>query len=184
VAVLRLAVILVFFIQPALAVAQASSCDVGEVSASAPTETQQFAFLLGEHEVTLHAWTGSAWTPPRPVNAHWRGWYGLSGAAIYDEWVDPAPNTGGLGVNVRIYDPEEAVWKMMWVSTTGMQVQDLRAEMRGGVLTMWQVYPERPGWKAEFEVLDDDRWARVSYQQDEAGAWQPQFRLVATRQPC
>jgi hypothetical protein len=181
---LRVIGIVALFVHPGLLAAQTSACDVGEASASAPAETQQFAFLLGDHEVTLHAWTGSDWTPPRPVNARWRGWYGLSGSAIYDEWEDPDPERGGLGVNVRIYDDAEAVWKMMWVSTSGMQVQDLRAEIRDGVLTMWQVYPERPGWKAEFEVIDDDQWARVSYQQDETGAWQPQFRLVATRGPC
>ena len=169
---------------PGMLAAQESTCDVGSLSDSAPAETQQFSFLLGDHEVTLHAWTGSGWTPPRPVNARWRGWYGLSGTAIYDEWEDPDPNTGGLGVNVRMYDDAEGVWKMMWIATTGLQVQDLRAEVRDGVLTMWQVYPERPGWKAEFEILGDDQWARVSYQQDEAGDWQPQFRLVATRQPC
>jgi hypothetical protein len=73
---------------------------------------------------------------------------------------------------------------MMWISTAGRQVQDLRAETIAGELTMWQVYPERPGWKAVFERIDADRWARVSYQQDEQGAWQPQFRLEATRQPC
>ena len=103
---------------------------------------------------------------------------------IQDEWIDPDPSTGGLGVNVRIYDPEENVWKMMWVSTSGRQVQDLRAQMQEGGLTMWQVYPERPGWKAVFEVLDEKRWARVSYQRNEQGTWQPQFRLEATRQPC
>lgn len=183
-AMLRLAGIVALLMSPGLAAAQTSACDIGKVSASAPAETQQFSFLLGDHEVTLHAWTGSDWTPPRPLNAMWRGWYGLSGTAIYDEWEDQDPERGGLGINVRIYDDAEAVWKMMWVSTSGMQVQDLRAEIRDGVLTMWQVYPERPGWKAEFEVINDDQWARVSYQQDQTGAWQPQFRLVATRQPC
>ncbi len=166
------------------AVHAADACDPGMLHIDAPEETRQFAFLIGEHQVTLHAWTGTGWTPPRPVNARWRGWYGLDGMAIYDEWIDPQPDTGGLGVNVRLYDPEESIWKMMWVSTSGRQIQDLRAEIREGELTMWQVYPERPGWKAVFELLDEDRWARVSYQQDDKGAWQPQFRLEATRQPC
>ena len=160
------------------------TCDFGSRSDDAPPETRQFEFLLGDHDVALHAWTGEGWTPPRPVNARWRGWYGLSGHAIYDEWEDPQPNTGGAGINVRLYDPAQQVWKMMWVSTTGKQVQDLRAEERNGVLTMWQVYPERPGWKAEFEMLDDTRWARVEYQQDASGVWQPRFRLVATREDC
>ena len=165
--------------------AQASdACRTGTVHADAPPETAQFAFMVGDHEVTLHAWNGESWTPPRPLNARWHGWYGLDGMAIYDEWIDPDPNSGGRGVNVRLYDPEEAAWKMMWISTAGRQVQELRAEMRDGLLTMWQIHPERPGWKAVFEQLSEEKWARVSYQQDETGDWLPQFRLEATRRPC
>ncbi len=36
----------------------------------------------------------------------------------------------------------------------------------------------------KFEVLDEQRWARLSYQQDEHGSWRPQFRLEAKRLPC
>ena len=161
-----------------------TGCEAGSLHPDAPAATRQFEFLLGNHDVTLHAWTGSGWTPPRPTNAHWRGWYGQDGMVIYDEWIDPDPNSGGRGTNVRLFDPVAGVWKMMWVSTAGYQVQDLRAEVREGALTMWQAYPERPGWKAVFEQIDERRWARTSYQQDEAGTWQPQFRLEATRQPC
>ena len=73
---------------------------------------------------------------------------------------------------------------MMWISTNGMQVQDLRAKLVEGVLTMWQVYPERPGWKAEFKILDDHRWQRIDYNQDAHGQWQPGFKLVAVRTAC
>lgn len=162
----------------------ADGCNPGALHPDAPPQTRQFDFLIGVHDVTLHAWTGSGWTPARPVNARWQGWYGLEGMAIYDEWVDPASGTANQGVNVRLFDPEASLWKMMWISTAGRQVQDLRAAVREGKLTMWQVYPERPGWKAEFEEIDADRWARVAYQQDDEGTWQPQFRLEATRQPC
>jgi hypothetical protein len=166
------------------AAAAADACDPGTPHPNAAEQINQFAFLIGDHEVTLHAWSANGWTPPRPLNARWRGWYGLDGMTIQDEWSDPDPNTGGLGVNIRLYDADENVWKMMWVSTSGRQVQELRAQMQGGELRMWQVYPERPGWKAVFEVLDEQRWARVSYQQDAQGTWQPQFRLEARRQPC
>jgi hypothetical protein len=165
-----------------------SVCDFGSVHPDSPPEARQFDFLVGEHDVTLHAWTGAGWTPPRSVNARWNGRYALEGRAIYDEWIDPDTTsaTGPVhGVNVRVYDPDERSWTMMWIATPARQVQDLRAEMRDGVLTMWQVHPERPGWKAEFEVLDGERWARVSYtRQDATGDWVPQFRLVATRRPC
>ena len=72
----------------------------------------------------------------------------------------------------------------MWVATSGLQVQDLRAKMIDGKMTMWQVYPPRDKWKAEFNQLGSDQWERISYQQDAEGTWQPQFRLVPRRAPC
>ena len=140
-----------------------------------------FDFLLGQHSVALHAWTPDGWTPPRPVGANWNGWRGLEGAAVYDEWLDPQ---GGKGVNVRMYDAEKAVWKMMWIATGSLQVQDLRAGFKDGKLTMWQVYPERSGWKAVFTRESTDSWAREEFFENEKGEWVPRFRLVATRSDC
>jgi hypothetical protein len=167
--------------------AAAAACDHGSAHPKAPPETAQFAFLIGEFDITLHGWQGDGWSPPRPAGARWNGRYGLNGMAIYDEWFDPGPEhaDGTWGVNVRTFDPEAGLWKMMWISLPTREVQDLRAELRDGTLTMWQVYPKRPGWKAEFEVTDEDHWARVSYvRDDETGPWSPQYRLAATRIPC
>ncbi len=171
------------------AAAQAAEpgCDFGQPHRQAPPETAQFAFLVGRFDVSLHAWHGDRWGPPRPTGAHWNGRYGLNGMAIYDEWYDPGPDdpTGIWGVNVRTFDPHAGLWKVMWISLPERQVQDLRAEMRGGILTLWQVYPDRPGWKAEFEITDADHWARVSYVKDpDADQWTPQYRLAATRIRC
>ena len=152
------------------------------ISSVSQADTDQFDFLIGQHEVTLHAWTGTGWTPPRPVNAKWNGRRGLDGLAIYDEWFDP--QQGSKGVNVRVFDPEEQLWKMMWISAPAYQVQDLRAQERDGVLRMWQIYPERPGWHAEFEQLGPCQWARVDFQEDSSGESQPRFRLVATKEAC
>ena len=162
----------------------AVTCDQVDPAPQAPEKIRQFHFMIGQHDVDLHAWNGHAWTPPRPQGAQWNGWYGLSGMAVYDEWIDPDANRGGLGVNVRVYDQANEQWKMMWVATWTLQVQDLRAALVDGVLTMWQVYPERPGWKAEFSVLDAHSWQRVDYNQDAQGVWQPGFKLVATRTGC
>lgn len=166
----------------------APMCSYGEPHPNAPAELAQFGFLVGDFEITSHAWTGSAWTPPRPgARARWNGWYGLGGMAIYDEWYDPDPGQNPdapRGVNVRMYNPEASEWSMMWVATGAYAVQDLRAEMRDGVLTMWQVYPERKDFKADFTVEDADHWYRVSYTKDDAGEWVPQFKLRATRIPC
>lgn len=171
----------------ALSPAARSACDRGAPHPDAPPQTSQFAFLIGDFEVSLHGWQGDRWSPPRPIGARWNGRYALNGMAIYDEWFDPGPDEpdGTWGVNVRTYDPAEQVWKMMWISLPDRQVQDLRAELRDGTLTMWQVYPERTDWKAEFEISDADHWARVSYvREPDGGAWTRQFRLAASRIPC
>ncbi|MEQ8861149.1 MAG: hypothetical protein RIC56_21085 [Pseudomonadales bacterium] len=163
-------------------------CDFGAPDPAAPVELNQFGFLIGNYRIHLHAWQGDGWSPPSPgVTARWNGRYGLRGMAIYDEWFnpDPAQDPGGnRGVNVRLYDPQEQLWKMMWIATSGKVVQDLRARMEDGTLTMWQVAPERPDFKAVFNIHDADHWDRVSFTHDASGDWVPQYKLAATRIPC
>ena len=164
------------------------SCDYGERHPAAPPEIAQFEFLIGDYTVSLHAWQGEQWSPPQPgAPARWNGRYGLGGMAIVDEWFNPDPGhdpQAPRGINVRMYDPDAGEWDMMWVATNGRQVQDLRAGMRDGALTMWQVYPERPDFKAVFEVTDQDHWARINFTRNDQGEWQQQFKLAATRIPC
>ena len=169
-------------------VAPPATCDYGALHENAPPETEQFAFLIGDYKITLHQWQGEDWSPAQPgVSARWNGYYGLGGMAIVDEWYHPDPAQdpdAPRGVNVRMYDPDAEEWDMMWVATNTHQVQDLRARMKEGVLTMWQEYPERPNFLAEFHIDDDDHWSRISYIKDENGEWAKQFKLAATRIPC
>lgn len=164
------------------------TCEFGQPHPSAPAEWSEFGFLIGDYQIELHAWLGSGWSPPQPgVTARWNGRYGLGGMAIVDEWFNPDPaqdQNAQRGINVRMYDPEAAEWDMMWVATGGHQVQDLRAKLIDGKLTMWQVYPERDDFKAEFEVTDADHWARIEYAKSESGDWAPRFKLAASRIPC
>lgn len=169
-------------------IAPPATCDYGTMSEHAPDETEQFAFLIGDYKITLHAWQGENWSPPQPgVTARWNGRYGLGGMAIIDEWYNPDPAqdvNAPRGVNVRMYDPEAEEWDMMWIATGGRQVQDLRAKVIDGKLTMWQVYPERKNFRAEFNVIDEDHWNRISYIPNEEGEWVKQFKLDATRIAC
>lgn len=120
--------------------------------------------------------------------ARWNGYYGLGGMAIVDEWYNPDPAQDPdafRGINVRMYDTEADEWDMMWIDTGGKQVTDLRAKVIDDVLTMWQVTPERPGFRAEFFIEDGDNWSRISYSRDDEEAdWQPTFKLHATRIGC
>ena len=163
-------------------------CDYGRIHPDAPEETKQFWLLVGDYKIHLHKWLGENWSPPQPgVTARWNGWYGLGGMAIVDEWFnpDPAQDPGSSrGINVRMYDREAEEWDMMWVATGAHQVQDLRAKVIEGVLTMWQVYPERPNFRATFHIDDDDHWSRITYAKDESGEWVTTFKLSAIRIPC
>lgn len=164
------------------------NCDYGTLNPDAPEETKQFSFLIGDYRIHLHAWQEDKWSPPLPSStARWNGRYGLGGMVIIDEWFNPDPAQqpdGNRGVNVRMYDPEENIWKMMWIATSTKVVQDLRAEIRDGVLTMWQVYPDRPHFKAIFNVHDADHWERISFTHDDDGNWVKQYKLAASRLPC
>lgn len=163
-------------------------CEYGEASPKAPAEMSQFAFLIGDFKIDLQPWGGEDWKPPLPDHtARWNGWYGLGGMAVVDEWYeyDPAQKPdAGRGINVRMYDEKAGEWDMMWIDSTAHQVQDLRAKMEDGKLVMWQVYPERPNFKAEFIIDDKDHWSRVGYKKNEDGEWVKRFKLAATRIPC
>jgi len=138
-------------------------CDYGDPHENAPEQLSQFAFLIGDYRIDLHAWQGGKWSPARPgATARWNGWYGLGGMAIYDEWYNPDPGADSdapRGVNVRMYDVKDDEWDMMWIATSGKQVQDLRAIVEDDKLIMWPVYPECENFKAVFETTDADHWA-------------------------
>lgn len=165
------------------------ACNYGAPNANAPPELAQFDFLIGDYTVSAHAWRDGEWTVPRPgVPARWNGRYGLDGMSIIDDWYDRDPGSDpktDRGINVRMYDPEAGEWDMMWIHTGNHQVQDLRAKVIDGKLTMWQVYPERADFRAYFNRLGPDRWQRVSLVPGKAeDEWVPQYKLVATRIPC
>lgn len=163
-------------------------CDYGEIHPNAPEETKQFSFLIGDYKIHLHRWQGEDWSPALPgVTARWNGWYGLGGMAVVDEWFNPDPAQdpdAPRGINVRMYDADAEEWDMMWIATSGRQVQDLRAKVIDGVLTMWQEYPDRPNFRATFHIEDDDHWSRVTLAKDEDGEWVKTFKLAATRISC
>lgn len=166
-----------------------ATCDYGVPHPNAPPELAQFDFLIGDYSVAMHAWRNGEWTPPRPgAPARWNGRYGLGGITIVDDWYDVDPGIelkGSRGTNVRMYDADAGEWDMMWIATAGHQVQDLRARIIEGKLTMWQVYPERAGFRAYFERLGPEQWQRISLVPGSGeNEWVPQFKLVATRIAC
>ena len=164
------------------------SCDYGTPHPNAPKELAQFDFLIGDYTITPYKWVDGEWLTSAEVPpARWNGRFILGGMAIEDEWYDIDPGLNpevGRGVNVRMWDAEDGEWDMMWVHSRSRQVQDLRAKVIDETLTMWQLTPERPGFRAIFERVGPDSWYRIAYQTNEAGEEEPTYKLLATRIPC
>ncbi|MEM1080891.1 MAG: hypothetical protein AAGH65_04850 [Pseudomonadota bacterium] len=164
-----------------------AACDLGQPHPEAPSQLDQFAFLIGFWKIDLFQMQGEAWSPPRPNPAYWTGRYALGGMAIYDEWfdVDPTidPNTP-RGANLRAYDRASNQWQMTWLHTGANTPTDLTAALRGEHMVMWQNHPETPPWEAEFVIHSNDHWTRTHYNLTEDGTRSAQFKLEARRIVC
>ena len=164
--------------------------ELGSRAPAAPARLDEFAFLIGCYRIDASRYDPEqgAFGPTAPT--YWNGRWALGGWAIYDEWFNvQIPGRGvdlGRGANLRMIDPETGVWTMVWTHTQGLVGQDLRAEMRGDRMVMWQVHPRRDDdWKAEFEIIDADHWVRIDYRRAYGtDDWVPGGRLSASRVDC
>lgn len=165
------------------------ACDFGKPNPDAPEEMGQYSFIIGAFDIHMHAWREGGWTE-QYREARWDGRYILNGWAVMDEWygasLEESPNFPG-GVNLRMYDAEEGIWKLMWMHTGQFLATELRSQVEeeDGYMHMWRIHPTPDERKVVFETYDADHWARIVYRKDEAGEnWLPQFKLDAFRRPC
>jgi len=173
----------------AVAASSAQAWDLGARAAEAPEQLEEFAFLVGCHDILAHRWDEDAgdWGPGAP--ARWDGRWALDGWAIYDEWfnvqIPGQPEDLGRGANIRAVDPETGEWFMTWTHTQGV-TSVLHAERRGEVVEMWQVEPQgAQDRKSIFRVSDDGNWVRDTYVRPWGGdAWTTTGRLAATKVSC
>jgi hypothetical protein len=86
---------------------------------SIPADMDIYAPVLGDWEITG---TESVTDPPKPVKMKVNFARTLDGRAIQDVWswaIDPklpaiGPNYA-CGTTLRVYDPQERVWRVTWV---------------------------------------------------------------------
>jgi hypothetical protein len=162
----------------------------GQPHPDMPEEFGQFAFIIGDFEVGSRPWDAEAGEWGEALyTARWNGRYGLGGRAIIDEWYDPGYGyrpESGAGINTRIWDEAEGVWKTAWIHTGTLQTMELHQRLdEDGKLWLWQVYPETGERRVYFERYDADHWARIDMVFDEeSGAWINRFMLDANRVDC
>jgi hypothetical protein len=178
-------------ITPDLALGQIVACNPGQPHPEAPAELSQFSFLLGRFDIKGRSWQGEAWSEGFTL-AYWEGEYIMDGFAIADYWYNTPPDADGpapgRGVNIRMYNETEGMWKMSWMHTNNPGVRMLEAQLRDGVMWMWQMTdPETrlPTRQVTFHVEDADHWYRIDeHTRDGGESWFKTLKLEASRRPC
>jgi hypothetical protein len=162
-----------------------ASCDLGAPAEGMPDEFAQFAFIIGDFDVNYRQWVDGDWSEPLG-QARWNGRYTLNGRAIMDWWYEGDADSPA-GINIRLFDPNEGLWKTAWHYTANYEVRELRQRIweEDGRLHLWQVYPEAPERNVYFETYEDGRWARVDQRMnEETGEWEPAIMLEAIPASC
>lgn len=159
-----------------------ASCELGQPAEGMPEGFAQFAFIIGDFDVQYRQMTTDGWSDPLG-QARWNGRYSLDGKAIMDWWYDAQ----GAGVNIRLYDAENNLWKTAWHYTVNQEVRELHQQVweSDGKLHLWQVYPEAAERNVYFERYEDGRWARIEQQKNpDTGDWMPVAKLEAVPADC
>lgn len=162
-----------------------ASCELGEPAPNMPEAFSQFEFIIGDFDVNYRQMTENGWSEPL-AQARWNGRYTLDGRAIMDWWYELGEG-GSAGVNLRMFDPQDNLWKTAWHYTGNFEVRELRQRVweEDGKLHLWQVYPEAAERNVYFETYENGRWARFDQKKDpETGAWSPVVMLEAIPAEC
>lgn len=72
--------------------------------------------------------------------ATWTWFYTLDGRAVQDVWEDVK---GGIGTNLRVYDPEQAKWHIAWATTGQRDLSQFTAVSAGADIVMTGEQPAR-----------------------------------------
>jgi len=103
---------------------------------SAPAETSQFAFLLGNHRCSGQQMQRDGSYKPR-AEAQWNGRVILGGWAIEDEWIAPLPDGRvSRGINIRSFNRASTKWDNRWLPTGTLEWSYFEAERIGETMVM------------------------------------------------
>lgn len=107
--------------------------DFGKPNPKAPAELGRFAFLIGKFKCAAKFKTPSGeW---QAYQGMWTGRYILDGYVIEDEYrmTGPSGELVVLGMNYRVYDAEQKIWKIRWLNALAGTWMDLGTPELGGV---------------------------------------------------
>jgi hypothetical protein len=111
------------------------------VSTNAPSEASQFAFLVGQWELTVTpkaANLGQRIHGTPKLSGTWRGWRAFDGFGVEDEMriVDGSGNPMSLLTTLRTYDPAQRRWTQVSLDPYRARFTPATGEWRDGEMVV------------------------------------------------
>jgi len=150
---------------------------------------EQFGRYLGDWDIqdwALSQTDGKTWNEGK--GARWNFTCLGNGIAVQDFWM---PNGGGVGTNLRIYDPKEKRWEVAWTASNLPGLTHIRAkeaaakEGKKGNIIMHYVSPQQtPPRRITFMPPTENGWdwkLEMELPSGDTKAWREVYRIKATR---
>ncbi len=144
--------------------------------------TQQFGRYIGDWHMTsqtLSREDGVTWIDGG--KARWKFTCVGNGLAVQDFWM---PESGGVGTNLRMYDPQTESWDVAWTSTGTPGMSEITAKQNAdGNIIMTYVSPvPNPLRRIIFFTPTDTGWDwHMAMSQDGGENWITVVKMQATR---
>lgn len=141
----------------------------------------QFGQYLGDWDI--QDWQlsqdGSAWT--EGAGARWNFVCIGDGVAVQDFWL---PNDGGVGTNLRVYEPDTDSWNIAWAVSSTPGFSHIQAKQTGGgdiVMSYKSPIPDPPR-RSTFHPAQQNSWKwELEMSFDSGASWREVYRIEATR---
>jgi len=141
----------------------------------------QFGRYLGNWTIedTQLGQDGKTWTPG--AGARWNFACLGNGTAIQDFWM---PNDGGVGTNLRTWNPETESWDIAWAVTSlpGFAHIEAVEDEHGNIVMHYKSPLPDPLRRITFFPPDPDGWNwKLEFSTDGGASWFEVYRIRATR---
>lgn len=140
---------------------------------------EQFGRYLGDWNI--QDWQRDAdgnWVEQK--GARWNFVCVGDGIAIQDFWM---PNTGGVGTNLRMYNPASESWDIAWTASglPGFTHINAKEDDEGNIVMHYVSPPQNPARRITFFAPTEDGWDWVlEISTDNEKTWTPVYKIKAT----
>ena len=145
---------------------------------------EQFGRYIGDWDIrtwSLNQTDGKTWD--ESSGARWNFTCFGNGVAVQDFWM---PDSGNVGTNLRMYDPNEKRWDVAWTASNLPGFTHIRAQedASGNIVMHYVSPPQTPPRRITFMPPTQEGWdwkLEVEYASGEDKLWREVFRIKATQ---